>query len=61
MGRLKDPLGFKSGFQESSALLQQWLGRVAGWRLLTLRMGCLGREPLPYARLSGPYGKRLVK
>jgi hypothetical protein len=61
MARVKDFSGFKSGFQQSSALLEQWLGRLGGWRLFSPRMGCLGREPWPYARLSGPYGKRPLK
>ena len=61
MGRAKDLSGFRSGFQQRSALLEQWLGRVAGWRLFSPRMGYLGRAPLPYARVSGLYGKPPVK
>lgn len=61
MGRVKDHPGFRSGFQQSSMLLEQWLGRVVGWRLFSSRMGCLGRDPLPYARVAGLYGKRPIK
>ncbi|MFI5331049.1 MAG: hypothetical protein ACHQ2F_08445 [Desulfobaccales bacterium] len=61
MGRVKDLSCFRSGFQQSSALLDQWLGRVAGWRLFSPRMGCLGRAPLPYARIAGLHEKHPVK
>jgi hypothetical protein len=61
MGCAKDLSGFRSGFQQSSVLLEQWLGRVAGWRLLSPRLGCLGRDPLPYAKVSGRHGKPPVK
>jgi|WetSurMetagenome_2_1015567.scaffolds.fasta_scaffold1548073_2 hypothetical protein len=61
MGRSKDRPGFKSGFQQNSALVEQWLGRSVGWRLFSPRMGCLGRDPLPYARICGLYVKLRLK
>lgn len=61
MGRLKEPSGFKSGFQQRSAMVQQWQGRFVGWRLWSPRMGRLGRMPLPWARVSGLPDRRPEK
>ena len=62
MGRSKDRHGFRTGFQQRSAMIQQGQGCFVGWRLWSPRMGCLGRTPLPWANVSGlPGGKRPLK
>jgi hypothetical protein len=62
MGRAKDRTAFRTGFQQRSAMVQQWQGSYVGWRLWSPRMGCLGRPPSPWARLLGlPEAKRPIK
>lgn len=56
MGRVKDKPGFKTGFQQRSALVQQWQNRFVSWRLWSPRIGFLCHTPLPHARILGPPG-----
>ena len=58
MGRSKDRTGFRTGFQQRSAMVQQWQGGFVGWRLWSPRMGCLGRTPWPWAKLLGLAGRK---
>jgi hypothetical protein len=58
MARTQDRPGFRSGFQQNSALAEQWLGRTVGWRFFSPRLACLiRREALSCAGIAGRPGK----
>ncbi len=61
MARSKERGGFRSGFQHRMALVQLRTEEFVGWRLWSPRMGFLGQTILPWSRISGFAGKRLVK